>query len=528
MKHPVSPVPSVAKGSADHAPRRWLLTLWTVTFVLSVLSTAWMWKSAAAASDRITDITEAAIELENAMGYTGLIHNFKNALLRPGDPRYLARAARDHARATAALGRLVELSDGLGQPLDVALLTETLDEYRDSLPAVAAGHASGMSIREIDQRVRIPDAAAGQVISQMETALVSTVRSQARSLSRLSWLTLAIMGLVAVAVFREMRINANEAANARELANRQLEVEKERVHAEELRTVLDQLDQSHRELADFTHALSHDLKSPTQTARMIVDMLRYDLAEASGADLRSDLDDLDRVLVRMEVMIRDVLCYTKSLDQPEEIPAVDLNAVVAEVLNDLRAEIRETGANIRREPLPVVPGRPNELRRLVQNLIGNALKYRRSGVAPLVTISMLQENGTPAGFEVNDNGIGIAEEYRDRIFGAFSRLHAQDDIPGTGLGLSICRRIAVGHGGAISVRESRSGGSVFSVSLPGGTTADVPRQIGPGQLADAAPTSDAMIRATTAQSSSENVSGNRRSISPSSTASVLGRGSDAA
>ena len=197
---------------------------------------------------------------------------------------------------------------------------------------------------------------------------------------------------------------------------------------------------------------------------------------------------------------------------------------------DLAADIKDAGAEVRQTALPRVPGRPRDLHRLLQNLLGNALKYRRPGIAPVISVTELAEADGVTGFEVSDNGIGIAPGYEEHVFGLFSRLHPKSDYPGTGLGLPICRRIVEAHGGAITLRRSPSGGCTFSVTLPA-TEAAAPRSGLASrwrQDVPAAPTSEAMIRAMSAQSSSENVSGSRKSINPSRMASVFGKGSDAA
>jgi light-regulated signal transduction histidine kinase (bacteriophytochrome) len=145
-----------------------------------------------------------------------------------------------------------------------------------------------------------------------------------------------------------------------------------------------------------------------------------------------------------------------------------LQQIVAEVLADLSAAIQESRAEITVEKLPVLKGHAREVRQLFQNLIGNALKFRKKDVAPLIVITAEPQDMHYWRFTVRDNGIGIEQEHRDKIFIIFQRLHKRSEYPGTGIGLAHCKKIVELHGGEIGVESTPGIGSGFYFTLPTG------------------------------------------------------------
>jgi light-regulated signal transduction histidine kinase (bacteriophytochrome) len=148
----------------------------------------------------------------------------------------------------------------------------------------------------------------------------------------------------------------------------------------------------------------------------------------------------------------------------KKIALTDCNVMVKEVLDDLNILIRESGAKISVGKLPVLEAYPAELRQLFQNLLTNAIKFRKKDVPPEIEIGV-QENKTSWTFYVKDNGIGIAEQYREKIFVIFQRLHTRSEYEGTGIGLAYCRKIAEMHGGKIEVESEEGKGTTFSFTI---------------------------------------------------------------
>ncbi len=177
------------------------------------------------------------------------------------------------------------------------------------------------------------------------------------------------------------------------------------------------------------------------------------------------LDFLQNAATRMELLVRDLLAYTQvtRLDaQPEE---TDANEALAETLANLGGGIAESGATVTYDKLPVLRAHGTHMRQLFQNLIGNAIKYRSEDRAPAVHIGAERQDGCWV-FTVRDNGIGIEPEFKEQIFGLFSRLHNADRYAGTGIGLAICQRIVERYHGRIWVESEPGRGSEFRFSLP--------------------------------------------------------------
>jgi signal transduction histidine kinase len=248
---------------------------------------------------------------------------------------------------------------------------------------------------------------------------------------------------------------------AREITERKCaEQERERLTGE--------LKRSNEELLDFAHIVAHDLQSPLRAvsgfAKLVHRNARERLAKEDG-ELLEGIVDSSR---RMERLVDSLLRYAQVGKGELERARVDMNEVLEAALGSLQIQLEEQDAAVIREgTLPAVMGDSVQLVQLLQNLIGNALKYARPGVQPLVRVSFVEKDGTCI-FSVADNGEGIEIDYRAQIFQPLKRLHGSD-IPGTGLGLAICERIVKRHGGRIWVESDLNSGSTFYFSLPAGS-----------------------------------------------------------
>ena len=223
---------------------------------------------------------------------------------------------------------------------------------------------------------------------------------------------------------------------------------------------IEDLNHANREQAEFTYAISHDLKSPTNTMQMLIAELA--LAEHLGGEERDMLESLRQTNHRMGQLVEDVLDYSRLIEDAPDGTAVPLGPLIEDILSDLAADITAADARIECDALPVINGHPMQLRVLFQNLISNAIKFRKASKAPVVHIFA----GAHAGGHricVSDNGIGIPVRHRDQIFGLFKRLHTWPAFEGTGLGLTVCRRIMSNHGGTITVGDGIEGGTRFDL-----------------------------------------------------------------
>jgi PAS domain S-box-containing protein len=246
-----------------------------------------------------------------------------------------------------------------------------------------------------------------------------------------------------------------------------LDITKRKRAEEALRRAAEDLARSNEDLAQFAYVASHDLQEPLRAVSGFLQLLQ--------SRYQSQLDDRAREYIRysiegakrMSALISDLLAYSRIERRGRERETVEADSAVATALADLRASIEESGAQITRDDLPAVCADPTELAQLFQNLIGNAIKFRKSAGPCVIHISSTrQENVTV--FSVRDNGIGIPRDQHERIFVIFQRLHTQQEHPGTGIGLAICKRIVDRHGGRIWVESTPGQGSEFFFTLGSG------------------------------------------------------------
>jgi PAS domain S-box-containing protein len=243
-----------------------------------------------------------------------------------------------------------------------------------------------------------------------------------------------------------------------------------------LRSTTVLLTQNNRELEEFASVASHDLQEPLRKIHSFASCLRDEEAGSLSVDGRDYLDRIQNAALRMTTLVADLLELSRLTSKGKPFVPVDLNVVAAEVLSDLESRVTDSGGRVEILELPTVSSDPVQMRQLLQNLIGNALKFHRPGETPVVRVSaevhrVVDTNGRvqPGGtclLSVADNGIGFDEKYLDRVFTIFQRLHGRGEYEGTGIGLAICRKIAERHGGTITARSAPGRGSTFLVSLP--------------------------------------------------------------
>ncbi len=233
----------------------------------------------------------------------------------------------------------------------------------------------------------------------------------------------------------------------------------------ERKRVENELRRANQDLEQFAYSASHDLQEPLRTIKIYSELLADRLGTAVEGETAEFLDFLQSAATRMELLVRDLLAYTQVTRlnaQPED---TDANQAMAETLANLGGAIVESGATVTRDNLPVVRAHGTHLRQLFQNLIGNAIKYRSEDRTPAVHIGAGRQDGYWV-FSVRDNGIGIPPEFKEQIFGLFSRLHNADRYTGTGIGLAICQRIVERYHGRIWVESEPGRGSDFRFTLP--------------------------------------------------------------
>jgi len=239
----------------------------------------------------------------------------------------------------------------------------------------------------------------------------------------------------------------------------------QKVAEEKLKKFAEELQRSNGELQDFAAVASHDLQEPLRKIQSFADELKLTAGDKIDADERDTLDRVIAAAGRMRTLINDLLNFSRVTSMAKPFVPVDLAVTVREVMSDMERPTRDLKAQILVGELATIDADPMQMRQLIQNLIGNGLKFQAPGVAPLITIT--GENGGPNyRLSVTDNGIGFDEKYLDRIFTVFQRLHGRKDYDGTGIGLAICRKIAERHGGRIDAHSAPGAGATFTVTLP--------------------------------------------------------------
>jgi len=231
------------------------------------------------------------------------------------------------------------------------------------------------------------------------------------------------------------------------------------------------LEQSNRELQDFASVASHDLQEPLRKVQAFGDRLLSGYGPALDQQGQDYLDRMLKATKRMQSLIHDLLTFSRVSSKARSFLPVDLAQVTREVLSDLEVRIAETNALVEVGDLPTIDADAMQMRQLLQNLIGNALKFHQQGKPASVRVYAEMADMGPAAvgmcrLVVEDQGIGFDEKYLDRIFTVFQRLHSRSEYEGTGVGLAVCRKIAQRHGGDITATSMVGEGATFRVALP--------------------------------------------------------------
>ncbi len=343
------------------------------------------------------------------------------------------------------------------------------DARQDLLAIYDLGLVAGPEPMTADRRTfvsdpRLADAAPGNVVLPLEVGgrqwaiRYHPALSPQSGLERSAPLAIAVLGVLlsalsawlfwAVSTARARAVGLAEQMTARLRASEQ------------------KLARSNAELERFAYVASHDLQEPLRTVSSFVSLLdrRYhDRLDEQGRRYIGFAVDGAK---RMSQLIDDLLTFSRQGHADEPPVPTDLAAAWDEAVANLRGQIEQTGAEVSRADLPVVLAGRREAVQLLQNLIGNGLKYRGEDT-PVVTATA-ERDGPDWRITVRDNGIGIDPAYHERIFVVFQRLHTADEYPGTGMGLAICKKIIDGYGGGISVASAPGAGAAFTFTLPAG------------------------------------------------------------
>jgi signal transduction histidine kinase len=245
------------------------------------------------------------------------------------------------------------------------------------------------------------------------------------------------------------------------------------LNAETMLQYTQKLEHSNRELIDFAYVASHDLQEPLRKIEAFGDRLNKKYLDLLPDDGKMFVDRMQNAASRMRRLINDLLSYSRVTTNAKPFERLALSNIVGEVLSDLQIRIEENQAKIEVGDLPILEGDPTQMRQLLQNLIGNALKFRKADVSPVVRVNANRIEAFVEGQPVSqieliieDNGIGFDNQYKEQIFTIFQRLHSRNEYEGTGIGLATCRKIVERHGGKIMATGEPGQGSKFTITFP--------------------------------------------------------------
>jgi signal transduction histidine kinase len=241
-----------------------------------------------------------------------------------------------------------------------------------------------------------------------------------------------------------------------------------------------ELQQTNHNLEQFTYVASHDLQEPLRKIQSFGDLLTNHLGQNADGEVVDMVRRMQAAAQRMQVLVKDLLAYSRLTTRQDEFSLVPLSQVITESLTDLQPLVDSKQAIIETDPLPTVPGDAVQLRQLFFCLINNALKFHKPGTTPRIEVSWvaadtetadlptsLAESGRRyVAVSVKDDGIGFDQKYTDRIFTIFQRLHGRGHYDGTGIGLALAQKVAQNHGGAVTARSLPGQGAMFTAWLP--------------------------------------------------------------
>jgi light-regulated signal transduction histidine kinase (bacteriophytochrome) len=226
----------------------------------------------------------------------------------------------------------------------------------------------------------------------------------------------------------------------------------------------EELESKNKELEQFAYVASHDLQEPIRTIASFSELLEQKYKGKLDKEADQYLKFIISSTNRMKSLVNGLLDYS-SLGRNKEFTKVDCSLLLKSIQEDMKVSITDTAAEINVGQLPIITGHEIELRLLFQNLISNALKFKKEGIPPKIQI-IAEQRTDDIKFSVIDNGIGIEQQYQERIFAIFQRLHSKKEYEGTGIGLAHCQKILELHGGKIWVDSKPNEGSTFNFTLP--------------------------------------------------------------
>lgn len=443
----------------------------------------------------LRNVAEIQQEADNARANIGMIHELLVEVLRAeaaqrgylltgldnyATPYFNALASIDRKLNNLAAARLDHEQRNRFYELQVSVderVAELQHNYElirsegiDAAVQSIMSHRGMLQMAEIDT---LTTAMAESERLMLQNSLDNAEKRRVTSFVLMLTANLVGLGLVLLSLMAVRKARRKEQEYLDELMDAKEGLEQkvlERTSA--LQHFSNELKRSNRELQDFAFVASHDLQEPLRKIRAFGDRLQQNYGERLGEQGADYVRRMQMASERMSRLITDLLSFSRITTKAKPFEPVSLNRIAEEVIDDLEVAIEETGASISCGDLPEIEADVFQMKQLFQNLIGNAIKFHKPGVPPVITITADPPDAPGrhgrndfVTLRFSDNGIGFDEIFLDRIFLPFQRLHGKGEYTGTGIGLAICRRVAERHGGSLTATSRPDSGSTFIVTL---------------------------------------------------------------
>lgn len=405
----------------------------------------------------LADTQTQVLHLTRQIGYGGLIHNFKNLVLRADEPDHYDKAYLSAARADMLIDDLEATAARLDVDLTLASTRTMIAAYRSRLDDILILNGEGMGPTSIDDAVRFDDGFAIREIDDLLEKLTTSVTNQVEGLAKeaLVYRSISMVGTLIICGLT-LGLLLHQSYKRRHLDTvRQMN--------EQLAISNASLSSANGALQQFAGIASHDLRTPLRHIGVFADMIDEDIAEPD--EVRAHLAEINGAVERMNRMMASLLEFTRAGFKTPELAPIDIRELVESVVTDLGPTIDAANAQVTLDLHGHMLGDRELLRRVLQNLIGNSLKYVHRDRTPHLEV-VSKYDGGQVELSFSDNGIGIDPQFAERIFEPCERLHAnQSEYAGSGIGLALVRAVVEAHGGTVRLDTDFTDGTRFIVRL---------------------------------------------------------------
>ena len=434
-----------------------LLAIPTVTLLTHASVGLWQSNHISKLRDQIDIVVLQTLKLESQIGYGGMVHNFKNAVLRSDEPDYIQAARQDGEQALATLDRLETLAQTLGLVIHFPETRNIIEAYSNNLDEIEAGVEAGLTPVEIDELVRVDDTLAVQEIKNFQADVIEQINDSIDFTQMILLLAGVLISMIALAggyfIVSMSQAEQKRINERRRIADMRL-IDQVNLHNSDLLRVNTSLQQ-------FAGIAAHDLTAPS---RQIISFSELAIEENTNQEQRQFyLQAIRQSAEKMRRLIETLLDFARKGFQNPKRDQVNMASLLREIVNEVGRDV-DTPIDIQFGELPYAFVDPQLMERVFTNLIENAVRYGRPDVRPKIKIDGWRRQGRTY-FAIEDNGIGVDTQYADLIFEPFKRIKA-DLTDGNGIGLSLVKSIIESHGGRIRLDTEFKDGARFEFWLP--------------------------------------------------------------